>query len=370
MTSFARVYKSVIEPGEILLMPQGTYHQCRNLTPCLSYHKFHLDSVNLLPFLKSFLEGDAKEIEHDAVVWNCAIELIERVEQYITRYRAKLEPAASVPDEIIRTVETLKQLRPVCCQIANSFDFFGRQTLHQPKNSVFLQKTKEDSHHWPRMVEDIDLTIHDFNHRNANEVPKFQKVTANTLKKSHQNADQAVAKALAELEDANAGSEGAKSARKNNKFSATIVVERVIKNLPPLQPFQEGVVIPDSIKLNVGDDILIHLFGKQASAHIVQIEDQMKALYLTYTNLPSCFDEFQPKDNVQVLENENTICKENHARQKQVVSCRVGGKGKPQRATVTARKCATFYLVRLNNVGQKKIERWVNRESIISKVEK
>jgi hypothetical protein len=38
MTSFARVWRTVVQPGEMLLMPSGTYHQCRNVTPCLSYH--------------------------------------------------------------------------------------------------------------------------------------------------------------------------------------------------------------------------------------------------------------------------------------------------------------------------------------------
>ncbi len=39
MTAFARVWKTVVKPGEILVMPHDTYHQCRNLTPCLSYHR-------------------------------------------------------------------------------------------------------------------------------------------------------------------------------------------------------------------------------------------------------------------------------------------------------------------------------------------
>jgi hypothetical protein len=39
MTAFARIWKTVIRPGEILVMPYGTYHQCRNVTPCLSYHR-------------------------------------------------------------------------------------------------------------------------------------------------------------------------------------------------------------------------------------------------------------------------------------------------------------------------------------------
>ena len=39
MMRFARVWKTTIRPGEILWMPQGTYHQCCNTTPCLSYSR-------------------------------------------------------------------------------------------------------------------------------------------------------------------------------------------------------------------------------------------------------------------------------------------------------------------------------------------
>ena len=39
MLAFARVWKTVVRPGEIIWMPHGTFHQCRNNTPCLSYSR-------------------------------------------------------------------------------------------------------------------------------------------------------------------------------------------------------------------------------------------------------------------------------------------------------------------------------------------
>ena len=45
---FARIWKTVVGPGEILLMPQGTYHQCRNITPCLSYSRYACQSFDPL----------------------------------------------------------------------------------------------------------------------------------------------------------------------------------------------------------------------------------------------------------------------------------------------------------------------------------
>lgn len=39
MTAFARIWKTDVKAGEILVMPHDTYHQVRNKTPCLSYHR-------------------------------------------------------------------------------------------------------------------------------------------------------------------------------------------------------------------------------------------------------------------------------------------------------------------------------------------
>ena len=39
MAALARVYKVTVKPGEILYMPYDTFHQCRNVTQCLSYSR-------------------------------------------------------------------------------------------------------------------------------------------------------------------------------------------------------------------------------------------------------------------------------------------------------------------------------------------
>jgi len=53
-------------------MPEGTFHAAENITPCLSYSRFHLDVYNLPGFLTSFLAQDAPEINHAEIVWNAA----------------------------------------------------------------------------------------------------------------------------------------------------------------------------------------------------------------------------------------------------------------------------------------------------------
>jgi hypothetical protein len=286
------------------------------LSSCVT-KRFHLDTINLQPFLKSMLEGDAPEIDHDDVIWNCTIELLERVERYIEKYRTM--PEEPVPGEIIKTVKTLLQLRPVCREIANAFDFYGRQTLIRPKNPIFLKKSQDAaSHYWPQIVQDIDLTLHEFNHRNLKKGPTFCQHTVNVLENSTEANPETIAKSLAKLGDTT-------SKKKSSASSDTKGLERVIQELPPLQPFQEDVVIPDSAELQVGDEILFRLCDKQGGGRIVKIVEQMKALYVSYSELPSCFDEYQPKDMVQT---DNISDIGSRQKQKQTVMCSVGGKGK------------------------------------------
>jgi len=86
----ARIWKTCVKPGEILLMPQGTYHQCRNATPCLSYSRFHLDTINLLPFLQSMIDEDADEIDHGEVIWNSVTESISTLDKFVDSYKSCL----------------------------------------------------------------------------------------------------------------------------------------------------------------------------------------------------------------------------------------------------------------------------------------
>jgi len=39
MLKFARVWKTSVGPGEIMVLPHGTYHECTNVSDCLSYSR-------------------------------------------------------------------------------------------------------------------------------------------------------------------------------------------------------------------------------------------------------------------------------------------------------------------------------------------
>ena len=111
MLAFARVWRHVLVPGEVLFLPYGTYHFCRNVKPCLSYSRFHLDEQNLPGFLASYLDGDAPDIDHGEILWNASYELIKSLDHATSFIRG----AASVSDKGNSTNEgehTAKRHRP------------------------------------------------------------------------------------------------------------------------------------------------------------------------------------------------------------------------------------------------------------------
>ena len=87
LVALAKRWRGVLQPGEILVLPEGTYHACRNLDACLSYSHFHLDTQNLNGFVKSAYLGDAPEIYHEEIVWNAAIDTMAAMDNYVDAVR-------------------------------------------------------------------------------------------------------------------------------------------------------------------------------------------------------------------------------------------------------------------------------------------
>jgi hypothetical protein len=156
----ARMWRAVIQPGEILVMPQGTYHQCRNITPCLSYHRFHLDTLNLKAFYESWKENDAPDIDHKEVIWNAATELCIKVDAYVEEVRQSPDPKSQevaedhfVPTEVLSAVASLRALRNICKEIY-----------------VRLNKRKD----WKLLVYDVEESLHEFRYRQCKEIPDMK----------------------------------------------------------------------------------------------------------------------------------------------------------------------------------------------------
>mmetsp|Transcript_15960 Transcript_15960/g.17726 ORF Transcript_15960/g.17726 Transcript_15960/m.17726 type:complete len:600 (-) Transcript_15960:387-2186(-) len=182
----ARIWKTCVKPGEILLMPQGTYHQCRNATPCLSYSRFHLDTINLLPFLQSMIDEDADEIDHGEVIWNSVTESISTLDKFVDSYKSCLESSPPIPtpplsNEVIERVNTLRSLRNICQEIVRRLEAHkkGRKRQQQRDASGDSYVNSEVGMgskcyafvHWVRILEEIDDSLHHFQYRNLIEAP-------------------------------------------------------------------------------------------------------------------------------------------------------------------------------------------------------
>ena len=151
LLSQAKLWRTTIKPGEILLMPHGTYHQCRNVTPCLSYSRFHLDTVNLLPFVQSLVNGDAPEIHHEEILWNLTTELISKVDTVFDHTQSLVKQNLSTDDDIsedmIETVNTLRMLRHFAREVARR---------HEIRERLKGEGSKSD-HCFGTLVDDVDM---------------------------------------------------------------------------------------------------------------------------------------------------------------------------------------------------------------------
>ena len=200
LLSQARIYKTIISPGEILLMPQGTYHQCRNVTPCLSYSRFHLDCVNLRAFLNSYFDGDAPEMEHDEVLWNCAHSLMEvidaatdearkdlgaRRDDESGNYYEKKEVGGPVTIEkgnlnpsLTRAVNTLRCLRHAAREFSRKLELRatvkGRDFARASSDDNSISKDDNTPKKWRQLVDDCDVCLHEFRYRYSREVPDYK----------------------------------------------------------------------------------------------------------------------------------------------------------------------------------------------------
>jgi len=189
----ARIWKTCVKPGEILLMPQGTYHQCRNVTPCLSYSRFHLDTINLLPFLQSMIDEDADEIDHGEVIWNSSTELIDALDKFVDncksfRKSTPPKPMPTLSNEVIENINTLRSLRNICQEIARRLGTHkkGRKRRRQRdaagdsyvNSEVGMGSKCYALENWVRIMEEIDDSLHHFRHRNLTKPPvRIRKIT-------------------------------------------------------------------------------------------------------------------------------------------------------------------------------------------------
>jgi Cupin-like domain len=164
-----RAWKSTIRPGEILIMPEGTYHQCRNVTPCFSYHRFYLDTVNLPSFLNSHYTNDAKEISHDEVIWNAAHALMRRIDnhiEFVQMAQAYSIVTTALPEKVKDTICNLRTMRHISCEFL--IRLYSKTRVRGQTSSL-----QREYNYWNGLIFDIDETLHTFRYRYEKTLPKF-----------------------------------------------------------------------------------------------------------------------------------------------------------------------------------------------------
>jgi hypothetical protein len=343
MLLHARLYKTVIEPGEILLMPHGTYHQCRNVTPCLSYSRFHLDMANMKAFVESMLDGDAPEIQHDEVLWNAVTALCDKLNKTSSQTNQGSNPIDPATKLLIRlglasTVATLEALQYVVMEVVRRLE-----------DNILVAKD------WRHLVGDIKNALHSFHcpgscGRAIRSCPKH-------------DVDDARERALGQS-DKPAQSKG----RKQKSY-----LEKALLKAPKCQPPAEGKSISDSVRLALRDSVTVRLHGKSATGTILQVEERMMAAFLRFEGFSSPIDDaFQPANRLRVPvpgDSSAKVCLSDVIPGMLVLFPHPDGE--EYRAKVVYCRQGEFYRVELDlDDGRCRVELWVTREWIVEKQSK
>eukprot|EP00939_MAST-03C_sp_MAST-3C-sp1_P000907 g907.t1 len=133
---FNRLWRVVVRPGEVLVLPAGTYHAVRNRSPCFSVHRVHLDVVNMPLFLQSFSLLEECEIDHSQILWNAAHGIMDAIEDDTERDGSSRGKHPLVP--------SLRKLR-ACVKLIESGGFAKTYRCIQ-------------SFEWSSLLKDIDVT--------------------------------------------------------------------------------------------------------------------------------------------------------------------------------------------------------------------
>jgi hypothetical protein len=264
---------------------------------------------------------------------------MNRVDKYVEQVRADRKHQTHTekdvpPSTVVQAVDTMRLLRNICREIVvrlQQHRHRGSRRRIPKESSLFNTKDEDVFRSWPHVVRDIDQTIHEFEYRHVTPLPKFQARGERKTESSVSSSDNHdAAGILMKLQ--------MRPVQKTKPVNCdTALFESSFEELPKVQPFEEGCVIPDSIKLQVNDEVFVRFHGKRAQGSIIQIVDQMRAFCVSYEEFPSFYDEFQPETDIEHQQEGpgNGDSSSSNAADEvgdivaahQVVRCRLGGKG-------------------------------------------
>jgi hypothetical protein len=345
----ARLWKTTLVPGEILLMPEATYHQCRNVTPCLSYSRFYLDTVNLKAFFESWRDQDAPEIDHLEILWNAASELSKQVDNFVEQFRKHDHVKNSeVPATILSAIESLRTFRNIAREIT--------LRCQQTEDPIAVE--------WNDMVGDIDDSLHRFRFRLRKREPPFRRRQLRKSPSKKRNNPKNRKAMEATMED-----DSADVLNNIDKIPLTSFFSEH-KKLPNLSPEEVGKMLSDNTHLSVGDTIAVHISGKRVDGKIIAIQDPMRAAFVDYDEFLDCDSEFLPLEclRIPVIGGESSAEIDFRTLQPNMPVYKLDN-GEEYRAVIKYWRHATFYHTELSTPdSQRTFQRWMTRENMLEKI--
>ncbi|KAL7690811.1 putative JmjC domain, Chromo-like domain superfamily protein [Plasmopara halstedii] len=245
--AFLPAWRVDVNPGQILYMPEGTLHACENVTACLSYHRFHVDTVNLLAFLRSFLAQDSPTINHAEILWNAAHDVMSAIEDIYTGNNQVLGDEVST----LRKLDTMRGLRHACRIL-----------------SLEQVLPTEDSWDWKKLLDDIDNLL-----VRVDLSAKLNKKKKSTFTK-------------------------AKSVLNGEKINEAKQIIEAAANKTKLPDSKVKATAANthwnSLHLKVGDIIGVQVFEKRNRAEVLKVVHDKILVQIHYSDWESIYDEFLP----------------------------------------------------------------------------
>ncbi|KAL4161125.1 hypothetical protein PRNP1_001680 [Phytophthora ramorum] len=282
--AFLPAWRVDVKPGQILYMPEGTLHACENVTACLSYHRFHVDTVNLTGFLRSFLAQDSPTINHAEILWNAAHDVMSALEESYHASNQILNKNITT----LRKLDTLRGLRHACRML-----------------SLEQVLPTEDSWDWKKLLDDIDHLLVRIDS------------SAKLNKKKNSTHGSTFTKAMAALN-------GEEAAEAQQIIEAAANKNKLAKHKAEASAASTHW---DSLNLKVGNTIGVQVFEKRNKAKVLKVVQNQVLVQIHYSDWESIYDEFLPVSSLYQRKKGKKVALKKTPEVHETVMARWGSKG-------------------------------------------
>jgi hypothetical protein len=355
----ARIWKSSIKPGEILLMPHGTYHQCRNVAPCLSYSRFHLDGVNLRAFLHSMMDGDAPELHPDEVLWNATRELIDVVDKASDEKR-------SVDDKLEKAVDALRALRNIAKEVTRKLQVRQMVKGVNPSPNVLSSSVNidGDAENWQSLVDDVDMSLHELRYRFNKKIPTFKRRRSIGKKILALPAMPFRGKFKPSEKELRQGRNEPVVAFECPTDRGFLALPKALSEISP----EDKKRVDDTIESIVaGGDLTVRIEGRKCPAKVIEVMANARAACISFEDLPSLYNDFVPCDLLRTSSVGGSCLVEpspEDIRPGKLFVCLMGKD--EYRGVVQHVKCGRLFRCKLDFGNGYSIDKLIDPESILS----